>query len=170
MDAARQRDIIDLFLDTGTYAYALMERTVIDKLLSEGASNMRRKLIEELAGIGGYREDRAHTLSKLERLSLDTERLDTLISEIEETERNLSLQVKRAKRYNKLKQDLKDIKSVIYARKKKLLQEKEDELNILHQRKNIVEKEKEQMEIANYLYGVTMAEPGVSKIVSVQMH
>src|SRR5215210_3093566 len=99
----RLRDIQDLVRGTGLGADSgvVIESKMIDALLSDRPDD-RRELFEEAAGVGLYRDRRRSTERRLEETSVDLQRLDDLIAEVQSQVRSLSRQRKRAERYSEL--------------------------------------------------------------------
>jgi chromosome segregation protein len=99
----RLRDIGDLLRGTGLGADSgvVIESKMIDALLSDRPDE-RRELFEEAAGVGLYRDRRRSTERRLEETSVDLQRLDDLIAEVQTQVRSLARQRKRAERYSEL--------------------------------------------------------------------
>ena len=74
---------------------------MIDALLSDRPDD-RRELFEEAAGVGLYRDRRRTTERRLEETTVDLQRLDDLITEVQSQVRSLARQRKRAERYSEL--------------------------------------------------------------------
>jgi chromosome segregation protein len=101
--ACRLRDVQGLLRDTGlgSNAYAIIESTMIETLLSDRAEE-RRALFEEAAGIGKYKDSRKSAIRRLEAAEADLTRLADLITEVESKVRLLSRQKRKAERYREL--------------------------------------------------------------------
>jgi len=114
----RLKDIRSLFLDSGlgVSAYAIFERQMIDDILNEH-SPRRREMFEEASGIMKYKIRKREALRKLESANRDLERLSDIISEIGREVRSLSRQVGRARRYRRLKEELRDLDVATSARR-----------------------------------------------------
>ena len=99
----RLRDIHDLLRGTGlgSDAGVVIESKMIDALLSDRPDD-RRELFEEAAGVGLYRDRRRTTERRLEETTVDLQRLDDLLSEVQSQVRSLSRQRKRAERHAEL--------------------------------------------------------------------
>ena len=100
---ARLRDIADMLRGTGLGADTgvVIEARMIDALLSDRPDD-RRELFEEAAGVGLYRDRRRTTERRLEETTVDLQRLDDLISEVQTQVRSLARQRKRAERHAEL--------------------------------------------------------------------
>ena len=103
----RLKDINDLFVDTGmgSDAYSVIELKMIEQILSENGDD-RRRMFEEAAGINKYRKQRKSTLRKFDATRFDLERINDVISEVEQKVHGLELQLKRFKRHEKLTEQL----------------------------------------------------------------
>jgi len=103
----RLKDINDLFLDTGmgADAYSVIELKMIEQILSDTGDD-RRRMFEEAAGINKYRNQRKSTIRKFESTRFDLERINDIITEIEQKVYGLELQLKRFKRHEKLAEKL----------------------------------------------------------------
>src|SRR5205823_11188882 len=99
----RLRDISDLLRGTGlgSDTGVVIEAKMIDALLSDRPDD-RRELFEEAAGVGLYRDRRRTTERRLEETTVDLQRLDDLISEVQSQVRSLARQRKRAERHAEL--------------------------------------------------------------------
>jgi len=99
----RLRDISDLLRGTGLGAGTgvVIESKMIDALLSDRPDD-RRELFEEAAGVGLYRDRRRTSERRLEETTVDLQRLDDLIAEVQSQVRSLARQRKRAERYSEL--------------------------------------------------------------------
>src|SRR5882672_5113126 len=109
-NACRLRDVRDLFLDTGmgSHAYSLIERGMVDNVLSD-ESGHRRFLFEEAAGIMRYKTRKKEALQKLDLTLGDLTRVSDIISEIEREVRSLARQVGKARRYGRLKDEIRQL-------------------------------------------------------------
>ncbi len=103
----RLRDVRDLFLDTGmgSHAYSLIERGMVDNVLSD-ESGHRRFLFEEAAGIMRYKTRKKEALQKLDLTLTDLTRVSDVIGEIEREVRSLARQVGKARRYGRLRDEI----------------------------------------------------------------
>ena len=106
----RLKDIQNLFVDTGmsSNAYSVIELKMVDSILSHNA-NDRRKMFEEAAGINNYKQQRQAALRKITATRVDMERVNDIIVEVNNSIKNLRLQVKRFERFDKLNKDLKKL-------------------------------------------------------------
>ncbi len=103
----RLRDVKDLFLDTGigTRTYSLIERKMVDSVLSDSAGH-RRFMFEEAAGIMKYKVRKRSALNKLEATEADMQRVADIISEVEKQVRSLKRQLAQARRHRRYTDEL----------------------------------------------------------------
>ena len=85
----------------------LSKTDLIEQILSENGDD-RRRMFEEAAGINKYRKQRKSTLRKFDATRFDLERINDVISEVEQKVHGLALQLKRFKRHEKLTLDLRE--------------------------------------------------------------
>lgn len=106
----RLKDIKDLFFDTGmgSHAYSVIERSMVDNILSDNTGH-RRFLFEEAAGITKYKQRKKEALNKLDATEGDLTRLNDIVFEIERELRSLARQVGKARRYQRLRDDVRDL-------------------------------------------------------------
>ncbi len=104
----RLRDIHDLFLDTGigTRTYSLIERKMVDSVLSDSAGH-RRFMFEEAAGIMKYKVRKRSALNKLNATESDMQRVADIIGEVEKQVRSLKRQLSQARRHRRYTDELK---------------------------------------------------------------
>jgi chromosome segregation protein len=122
--SCRLRDIHDLLMDTGlgAKAYAIIEQGKIGLILSTRPTD-RRQLIEEAAGVTKYRARRRAAALKLEAAQQNLTRIDDIVFEVEKQRGTLKRQAAKARRYRKLRDELKRLEKVLFARKYRLLGE-----------------------------------------------
>jgi len=106
----RLKDIKDLFFDTGmgSHAYSVIERQMVDHILSDNAGH-RRFLFEEASGITKYKSRKKEALNKLDATDTDLTRLNDIVFEIEKELRSLARQVGKARRYQRLRDEIRDL-------------------------------------------------------------
>ncbi len=99
----RLRDISDLLRGTGLGADTgvVIESKMIDALLSDRPDD-RRELFEEAAGVGLYRDRRRTAERRLDETTVDLQRLDDLINEVQSQVRSLARQRRRAEKHSEL--------------------------------------------------------------------
>ncbi|MEY4071089.1 MAG: hypothetical protein RL721_1703 [Candidatus Eisenbacteria bacterium] len=106
----RLRDIRDLFFDTGmgSHAYSVIERQMVDNILSDNTGH-RRFMFEEASGITKYKQRKKEALNKLDATEGDITRLNDIVFEIERELRSLARQVGKARRYQRLRDEVRDL-------------------------------------------------------------
>jgi len=107
----RLRDIHDLFLDTGIgrQAYSIINQTQIDAILSVRPED-RRELIEEVAGVGKYRQRKKEALRKLETTGTNLLRVNDIIVELESQLEPLARQSEEAREYSEISRELSSLR------------------------------------------------------------
>ncbi|HLS28810.1 MAG TPA: chromosome segregation protein SMC [Opitutales bacterium] len=102
--ACRLRDIQQVFMDTGVgrTSYSIMAQGQIDQILSSNP-NERRAIFEEAAGITKYKSQRRETLSKLNAVEINLNRLTDVIDEVKRQINSLRRQASKALRYKKIR-------------------------------------------------------------------
>src|SRR5215831_2873052 len=113
--ACRLRDVQDLFAGTGLGAahYAIIEQGRIGQVLSAKPLD-RRSLIEEAAGISKFKMRQHAAELKLEASKQNLSRVTDIIAEIERQQNSLKRQASRARRYKRLRQEMRDLMRGVY--------------------------------------------------------
>ncbi|MBD3367928.1 MAG: chromosome segregation protein SMC [Candidatus Eisenbacteria bacterium] len=113
----RLRDVKDLFLDTGigTRTYSLIERKMVDSVLSDSTGH-RRFMFEEASGIMKYKVRKRSALSKLKATEADMQRVSDIISEVEKQVRSLKRQLAQARRHRRYTDELRDLEIALARR------------------------------------------------------
>jgi chromosome segregation protein len=114
----RLRDVHELLMDTGlgAKAYAIIEQGKIGLILSTRPTD-RRQLIEEAAGVTKYKARRRAAELKLEAAQQNLTRIDDIVFEVEKQRGTLKRQASKARRYQKLRDELRRLEKVLFARK-----------------------------------------------------
>ena len=117
-EVCRLRDVHDLLMDSGlgVKAYAVIEQGKIGQILSSRPAE-RRALIEEAAGVTKYKARRRTAELKLEAAQQNLTRVDDIIFEVEKQRGALKRQAARARRYRRLREELRRWEQVLFARK-----------------------------------------------------
>ncbi len=117
-EVCRLRDVHELLMDTGlgAKAYAIIEQGKIGMILSSRPTD-RRQLIEEAAGITRYKSRRRAAELKLEAAQLNLTRVDDIVFEVEKQRGALKRQAAKARRYKKLREELRRWEKVLFARR-----------------------------------------------------
>jgi chromosome segregation protein len=120
----RLRDIHELLMDTGlgAKAYAIIEQGKIGMILSSRPTD-RRQLIEEAAGITKYKARRRAAELKLEAAQHNLTRLDDIVFEVEKQKGALKRQAAKARRYSRLRDEMRRWEKVLFARRYRALGE-----------------------------------------------
>lgn len=103
----RLKDIVDLFLGTGTgtKAYSIVEQGRIGQIVTSKPEE-RRLLIEEAAGISKFRNRRDAAQRKMDSTRVNLERLQDITRELERQLGSLQRQAKKAEKYKVLSDEL----------------------------------------------------------------
>src|SRR5687767_13352605 len=114
----RLRDVQDLLMDAGLgiKAYAVIEQGKIGQILSARPTD-RRQLIEEAAGVTKYKSRRRQAELKLEAAQQNLTRVDDIIFEVEKQRGALKRQAAKARRYRRLRDELRRWEKVQFARR-----------------------------------------------------
>ena len=114
----RLRDIHELLMDTGlgAKAYAIIEQGKIGMILSSRPAD-RRQLIEEAAGITKYRSRRRAAELKLDAAQQNLTRIDDIVFEVEKQRGALKRQAAKARRFRRLRDELRRWEKVLLARR-----------------------------------------------------
>ncbi|MGE0460962.1 MAG: chromosome segregation protein SMC [Vicinamibacterales bacterium] len=114
----RLKDIHELLMDTGlgAKAYAIIEQGKIGMILSSRPTD-RRQLIEEAAGITKYKARRRAAELKLEAAQQNLTRLDDIVYEVEKQKGALKRQAAKARRYTRLRDEMRRWEKVLFARR-----------------------------------------------------
>lgn len=113
--SCRLRDIHDLFAGTGLGGahYAIIEQGRIGQVLSAKPMD-RRALIEEAAGISKFKMRQHAAELKLEASKQNLSRVTDILAEIERQQNSLRRQAGRARRYQKFRQEMRDLLRSVY--------------------------------------------------------
>jgi chromosome segregation protein len=108
----RLKDVKDLFLDTGIGAegYSIMEQGKVEFILTSRPEE-RRELFEEAAGVSKYKARREETLRKLEKVEIDMNRVNDMLSLLKEQISSLDAAARKARQYQKHQEDLKRLET-----------------------------------------------------------
>jgi chromosome segregation protein len=112
----RLRDVQDLLMDVGVgvKGYAVIEQGKIGQILSAKPAD-RRQLIEEAAGVTKYKSRRRAAELKLEAAQLNLTRVDDIVYELDKQRGALKRQAAKARRYRKLRDELRRWEKVLFA-------------------------------------------------------
>jgi chromosome segregation protein len=109
------RDIQDLFAGTGLGGshYAIIEQGRIGQILSSKPLD-RRALIEEAAGITKFKSRKRAAELKLESAKQNLTRLNDIISEVERQVNSLKRQAQKARRYRRLREEMRGLQKFVF--------------------------------------------------------
>jgi chromosome segregation protein len=121
-EICRLKDVHDLLMDAGlgVKAYAVIEQGKIGQILSARPTD-RRQLIEEAAGVTKYKSRRRAAELKLEAAQQNLTRVDDIIFEVEKQRGALKRQAAKARRYKRLRDELRRWEKVQFAERYRLL-------------------------------------------------
>jgi chromosome segregation protein len=121
-ELVRLRDVHELLMDTGlgAKAYAIIEQGKIGQILSTRPTD-RRQLIEEAAGVTKYKARRRAAELKLEASQQNLTRIDDIIFEVEKQRAALKRQAAKARRYKRLREELRRWEKVLFVRRYRVL-------------------------------------------------
>lgn len=96
----RLKDIQNMLIDTGvgSDSYAIIELKKVDEILND-KDGSRRDLFEKSAGISKFKVRKKETLSKLDLVDKDLDRLGDFLFELEKNLKNIEKQARQAERY-----------------------------------------------------------------------
>ena len=114
-ERVRLRDVTELLASCGLAqrTYTIIGQGLVDAALSLKAEE-RRRLFEEAAGIGLYRNRREEVLRRLTNTRRNLERAQDILAELRPRLRSLERQAKRASVYEQVKEDLKAALDIWY--------------------------------------------------------
>lgn len=106
----RLRDVTELLSKSGLAerTYTVIGQGLVDVALSLKADE-RRRLFEEAAGVGLYRDRREQALRRLETTQRNLERAQDILAELKPRLRSLERQAQRAEQYVQIKTDLQEV-------------------------------------------------------------
>jgi len=112
----RLKDVHELLMDTGlgAKAYAIIEQGKIGLILSSRPAD-RRQLIEEAAGITKYKSRRRAAELKLEAAQQNLTRIDDIVFEVEKQRGTLKRQAAKARRFERLRNEMRRWEKVLFA-------------------------------------------------------
>ena len=114
---ARLKDIQEMLRQArvGARTYATIEQGKIDQVLN-AKPRERRALIEDAAGIAGYKHKRRLAELKLEATHANLLRVNDIVTEVQRQINSLKRQAAKARRYRRLRDELRRIELIRFAR------------------------------------------------------
>src|SRR5687767_133182 len=121
-ETCRLKDVQDLLMDAGigVKGYAVIEQGKIGQILSARPTD-RRQLIEEAAGVTKYKSRRRAAELKLEAAQQNLTRVDDIIFEVEKQRGTLKRQAAKARRYRRLREELRRWEKVQFSQRYRTL-------------------------------------------------
>ena len=121
-ETCRLKDVQDLLMDAGlgVKGYAVIEQGKIGQILSARPTD-RRQLIEEAAGVTKYKSRRRAAELKLEAAQQNLTRVDDIVFEVEKQRGALKRQAAKARRYRRLREELRRWEKVQFAERYRTL-------------------------------------------------
>lgn len=106
----RLKDIQNLFFDSGlgSGSYSQMNEVMIRNVLAD-SPEYRRTLFEEAAGVSKYKKQRKETVSQLERVRSDLERVEDNLKHERNTVRQYEKQAEKANEWKRLRTRLREL-------------------------------------------------------------
>lgn len=103
----RLQDVRDLMARSyvGSHSYAIIEQGKIAEIVNAKPTD-RRTLIEDAAGVTGYKHRRRLAELKLEATRANLLRVQDILAEVEKQIRSLKRQAAKARRYRRMREDL----------------------------------------------------------------
>ncbi|MDD4780836.1 MAG: chromosome segregation protein SMC [Tissierellia bacterium] len=147
----RLKDVRELFMDTGIgrEGYSFIGQGRVEDILSP-SSETRREVFEEAAGIVKYKTRKEEAVRKLEKTNDNLDRVEDIVSELENRIEPLREQSERAKKYIDLKSELKkhEINYFVheYEKHNELLVGLENQRNQAVEQKIILQKKRDFLE------------------------
>ena len=113
--SVRLKDVNELFMDTGLgrEGYSIIGQGKIDEILSQKSAE-RREVFEEAAGISRYRHRKEEAERKLERTAENLLRVQDKVAELELQVEPLREQSEKAKRFLRLRDELKGLEISVW--------------------------------------------------------
>lgn len=115
-EKCRLKDITDLFVDSGIgkTSFNIISQGEVMRILSTSPYD-RRIIFEEAASVVKYKKRKEEALRKLDRTNQNMERVEDIISELENQVEPLKQQAKKAREYLENKEKLKEVEVSLLA-------------------------------------------------------
>lgn len=106
----RLKDVLDLFLDTGsgTRAYSIIPQGYVAEIIN-ATPEQKRLFVEEAAGIVKYKSRKTAALKKIEATRENLRHIEAILSEIRRQMNALKRQAQKARRYWEIKEQIQTI-------------------------------------------------------------
>jgi chromosome segregation protein len=111
----RLQDVRDLMARSyvGSHSYAIIEQGKIAEIVNANPKD-RRVLIEDAAGVTGYKHRRRLAELKLEATRANLLRVQDILAEVEKQIRSLKRQAAKARRYRRLREELRRLQGQLF--------------------------------------------------------
>ncbi len=111
----RLRDLKDLFrvIGLGARAYTIVAQGEVSRIVTARAEE-RRQIIEEAAGVSGFRDKIAASKKRLDETSVNISRLEDVIKEVQRQVNSLRLQASRARNREQLKSRIAELETALF--------------------------------------------------------
>ncbi len=132
----RLKDITDITIDTGLGQrfYGLIEQGMVESFMNFKPDE-KRLIFEEVAGTAKYRLRKKATIQKLESAKLNLDRVEDILSEVENRCKELEKEAARAREYKKIFDNLKKVElhtnAIEYSSLISMYNEKKQEIMLL---------------------------------------
>lgn len=115
-ERCRLKDINDVFMDSGIgkESFNIISQGKIDEILSTKPED-RRTIFEEAAKVVKYKKRKEEAIHKLDKTNLNLNRINDIISELENNIEPLKIESEKALKYLELKENLKNIEVALLA-------------------------------------------------------
>ena len=112
----RLKDIQEIFMDTGlgNKAYSIIGQGQISSIIEQKPEETR-VMLEEAAGITKYRKKVEASQRKIELTELNLQRVEDILGEIQRQIRSLKRQASKARRYNRICENIQHLELTLYA-------------------------------------------------------
>ena len=112
----RLKDIVELFMDTGlgNRAYSLIGQGMIGAIVDQRPEETRQ-MLEEAAGITKYRKKVEESQKRITLTEANLQRVEDILGEVERQMRSLKRQASKAKKYNALCEQIKDLELRLFS-------------------------------------------------------
>jgi len=112
----RLKDILELFMDTGlgNRAYSLIGQGMIGAIVDQRPEETRQ-MLEEAAGITKYRKKVEESQKRISLTEANLQRVEDILGEVERQMRSLKRQASKAKKYNAVCEQIKDLELRLFS-------------------------------------------------------
>lgn len=124
----RLKDLVDLFMDTGTStrAYSIIEQGYIGEIINAGPEKLRF-FIEGAAGIQKYKTRKESASRKMAATKENIRHIEAILFEIRRQMNSLKRQAQKARRYKKVKEEIRRLECSLAFKDFRLLAGQEGE-------------------------------------------